>query len=112
MFTGQLEQIDRAVDVRLGIKLRLRQRRTDTGARREVNDAIEFGLSENLFQSRCITNVGLKQAIVGIVFVSTRVPAFDCRVVEIIEIVNDGNAPLAFGQQTGNEAGTDKSSAA
>ena len=105
-------EIHRAVDVGLDIKLRLSQRRTDAGARGQVNDAIELCVLECLTCCVVIAYVRLDQAIVGLRQVIFNVRTFDRGIVEIVEVVNDGYVPAAFRQQAIDKMRTDETGAA
>ncbi len=69
-------------------------------------------LGENFFQRGLVANVGFEQTVVRIRFVAADVRAFDCRIVEVVEVVDDRNPPLAFREQTIDQMRTDEACAA
>src|SRR5687767_546781 len=65
IIAGQLKQVQRAIDVRLCIQLRLSERRTYSGSSRQVDDAIELILIKDFTQFIAVTDVALDELKAG-----------------------------------------------
>jgi len=90
----------------------LLERRSHARAGRKVNDAIEPVPGKDTFEGGLVANVCFEQTIVRILFMTANVCALDCGIVEVIEIVNNGNVAVAFGEQAIDKLRTDETSAA
>src|SRR6266550_1187522 len=112
MCPGQLQQVQRAIDIRFGVESRLLQRRSHTRAGCQMNNAIKFSAVEYLLQSRAVAYVRFNQTESRIRQMSANVGAFYRRLVEVVEVINDSNLPFAFRHQPIYKMRTDESRAA
>src|ERR1051326_3161730 len=112
MLSRELEQIDGAVNIRLYVEPRLFQRRPHARARCQMHDAIKGRFSECSFQRRVVPDVGVNQFVIWTLKVLANVVAFDRGRVEIVEIIDDGDPPIAFAEKPIDKMRADKSRAA
>ena len=108
----ELEQVQRAVNICFCIELGLRERWPYACTSSEVNYAIEVSLVENSFERGSITNVYFVNAVTWIFEVLGNVFMFERGVVEIVKIVDDGDARNVGCKQAINEMRPDKAGAA
>jgi len=74
--------------------------------------AIEFSFMEDFFQRLEVANVGFNQSEVGIRNVLLNVRSLDRRIVEVVEVIDDCDSPVAFSHQTIDEVRTNEARAA
>ena len=86
--SGQFEQIQRAIDVCLGVQPWLAQRGSHAGAGREMNDAVK-SFRQGTFKRFRVANIGFDNFKVGILRVGADVVALDRRIVKIIKVIDD-----------------------
>jgi len=65
-----------------------------------MDNALKVILAKDVLQRALVSYVSFKQTIVRISLMNAGVRALDCRVIKIVEIIDDGNLPFAFGEQT------------
>ena len=73
MLARELEQVQRAVDVCIAVKLWLRKRRTHTSTRRKMYDAVKTVCCECIFERSTIANVNFGDLITRVVEVPANV---------------------------------------
>src|SRR2546426_5202673 len=112
MRPGQLQEVQRAIDIRFCVESRLLQGRSHSRAGGQMNDAIKVSAVECLLQSGAVAYVRFDQTESRIRKMGANVGALYRRLVEIVEVVNDGNLPFAFPQQPIYQMRTDESRAA
>src|SRR6266516_5278128 len=112
MRPGQFKEVQRAIDIRFCVESRLLQGRSHSRAGRQMNDAIKGRAVECLLQSGAVAYVRFNQTESRIRKISAKVGALYRRLVEVIEVINDGNLPFAFRQQPIYKMRTDESRAA
>jgi hypothetical protein len=79
--------------------VRIIDRWTHSHLGRQVDDDIEDLFGEQLLEHGILSDVGLNQTIAGIFEVIGDIGAFDLRIVEIVEIVDDDDPGRMLGQQ-------------
>jgi hypothetical protein len=77
-----------------------------------MSDSVEFAALKQRIDRFGVANVRLAKNEIPIVKVRRNVAAFDLGRVKRIEIVDNGNFPNSFGQQTIDEMRPDKSGSA
>ena len=103
------EEVQRAEDVRLDVKARVFDRGPHARTRGEMHDAVETPVFHDAEHGVGVADVGL---VDGCVLCKTGdVGALDCRVVEIIEIIHDGDR-MAEGEAFFYEVRADESGTA
>src|SRR5467141_2195711 len=112
MCPAQLQQVQRAIDIRFCVESRLLQRRSHSRAGGQMNDAIKVSAVECLLQSCAVSYVRFNQTESRIRKISANVGALYRRLIEIVKVINDGNLPLAFRQEPIYQMRTDESCAA
>jgi hypothetical protein len=76
-----------------------------------VNYAIKTASRENILQRWQIANVCFVKFILRVKQLTTCVLSFDCRVVEVVEVVNDRYVPVSLGQQMIDQVRANKAGA-
>ena len=61
-----------------------------------MNDGIKLGLVEDIRQGRFVSNIGLDQVVGGMRLMATNIVALDLRRVEVVEVVDHRDGPIAF----------------
>src|SRR5689334_11437065 len=74
--------------------------------------AIEPSFMENLLQRIEVANVGFNQCEICIRNMLLDVRSLEPRIVEVVEVVDDGDSPITFGHQAIDEVRTDKACSA
>src|SRR6266496_2260653 len=97
--SGQLQQIHGSVNIRFHVKLRLPKRWPHAGAGGEVDDTIELGFAEYLLERTAVADVRLETPEVRIGKMRVNVLSLNRWFIEVIEIVDDRDPPLAFSHQ-------------
>src|SRR6266542_3238787 len=87
----RLEQAQRADDVDVFVKDRLRERRPHAGPRRQVQDGIERFLFEEPLEQGAVPDISFDQPVGPISRVGSDVAALEGRIVEVVEIVQYDN---------------------
>src|SRR4030095_5327851 len=100
MLSREIEEVESTVDVCLGVKLWLRQRRPHTRARRQMDHAIELSRGEDSGKCRSISDVCFVKVIGFVTQMFLDVSLFDRGIVEVVEVVDHGYLPVSFGKQT------------
>src|SRR5438132_3773120 len=112
MRPGQLQEVQRAIDIRFGVESRFLQGRSHSRTSCQMNDAIKGRAVECLLQSRAVAYVRFNQTESRVRQMSADVGAFYRRLVEVVEVINDSNLPFAFRHQPVYKMRTDESRAA
>ncbi len=108
----EFEQVDRAVDVGLGVERRLRERGPDARARRQMHDHVNRLFAERACERRAVADVRLDESERCAPHVRLDVRALDGRIVEVVEVVHDRHAPSALAKQPLDQMRADKTRAA
>src|SRR5687768_1432997 len=107
--TGQLQQVQRSVDVRFSIKLRLRKRRPDACAGSKMNYLVERSFIEYCAKVFGRANVCSDKAVVAWGADSSKIRLFYIGRIKIVQIVDDRYVPSAFTQKMRSQMRADKS---
>src|SRR6476469_4960859 len=99
MRARKLKQVQCAIDVGLGVELRLRERWPYASTSGEVNDDIEVAVRKDLLKCRRIPDVSLNQPIIRLRDVSRNIRPLYVRRVKLVKIVDDRDLPVAFAEQ-------------
>src|SRR5438876_3652357 len=112
MCPGQVQEVQRAIDIRFGVEARLLEGWPHPRPGCQMNDAIKGRAVEYLLQSRAVAYVRFNQTESRVRQMSASVGAFYRRLVEVVEVINDSNLPFAFRHQPVYKMRTDESRAA
>ena len=112
MCPGQLEEVQRAIDIRFDVESRFLQGRSHSCSGCQMNDTIKGSAVEYLLQSGAVAYVRFNQRESRIRKMSANIVVLYRRLVEVIEVINDSNLPLAFRKQPIYKMRTDESRAA
>jgi hypothetical protein len=65
-----------------------------------MNNASEHVFIKDSLQRRPVANIRLDQTIIGVILVAAYIRKLDLRIIEVIEIIDNENLPVAVGEQT------------
>ena len=89
MFAAGFEDVEGAVDIGGEIEFGCLDGRADARPRREVDDAVELAFRECVLDKIGVANIAFDERDAVVEF--RDVESFDFRIIEVVEVIDDGN---------------------